>query len=55
MEAIEYALIQRTRTILQDDPGTLNRPFKEYPLYPIYAEDWYTPLVFAVDCGRVKW
>jgi ankyrin repeat protein len=48
MEAVEYGLTQRVQTILQEDPGALNRPFRNYPLYPLYAEGWYTPLAFAV-------
>jgi ankyrin repeat protein len=48
MEAVEYQLTQRVQTILQQDPQALNRPFRDYPLYPLYAEGWHTPLAFAV-------
>jgi ankyrin repeat protein len=48
MEAVEYQLTQRVQTILQEDPEALNRLFRDYPLYPLYAEGWHTPLAFAV-------
>jgi ankyrin repeat protein len=48
MEAIEYELTHRAQTILLEDPQALNRPFQDYPLYPLYAEGWHTPLAFAV-------
>jgi hypothetical protein len=52
MEAIENELTQRVQAILQQDPDALNRPFHKYPLYPLYAEGWYTPLAFAVNRGK---
>jgi ankyrin repeat protein len=48
MEAVEYQLTQRVQAILQEDPEALNRLFRDYPLYPLYAEGWHTPLAFAV-------
>jgi len=54
MEAVEHGLTERIRAILAERPDLLNRPFREYPLYPLYAEGWYTPLVFAVVPGRVE-
>ncbi len=48
MEAVERGLTQRVKVILEEDPGALDRPFGEYPLYPLYAEPWQTPLAFAV-------
>jgi ankyrin repeat protein len=48
MEAVENGLTQRVQTILQEDHEALNRFFKDYPLYPLYAEGWHTPLAFAV-------
>jgi ankyrin repeat protein len=48
MEAVEHELTGRVHTILQEDPQALNRPFREYPLFPLYAEGWHTPLAFAV-------
>jgi len=48
MEAVENGLTQRVQTILQEDYGALNRSFQDYPLYPLYAEGWHTPLAFAV-------
>ena len=54
MEAVENELEDRTAAILRDDPEALNRRFDQYPLYPLYAEGWYTPLVFAVVLGKTK-
>ena len=54
MEAVEYGLTKRILAILAEDPAQLNRPFRNYPLFPLYAEGWYTPLVFAVVQGRVE-
>jgi ankyrin repeat protein len=48
MEAVENGLTQRIQTILGEDPEALHRPFSEYPLYPLYAEGWHTPLALAV-------
>jgi ankyrin repeat protein len=48
MEAVEHGLTNRIQTILEEDPEALHRPFSEYPLYPLYAEGWHTPLAFAV-------
>jgi len=48
MEAVENELTLRVQAILQEDPQALNRPFREYLLYPLYAEGWHTPLAFAV-------
>jgi ankyrin repeat protein len=48
MDAIEFELTHRVQIILQEDPQTLNRPFHAYPLFPLYAEGWHTPLAFAV-------
>jgi len=48
MEAVEYQLTHRVQAILQEDPEALNRLFRDYPLYPLYAEGWHTPLAFAV-------
>jgi ankyrin repeat protein len=52
MEAVEYGLTERVLAILEQDPSALDRPFRDYPLYPRYAEGWYTPLVFAVTQGQ---
>jgi ankyrin repeat protein len=52
MEAIEYGSIERVFAILQQDPDAINRLFKDYPLFPLYAEGWFTPLVFAVKFGQ---
>jgi ankyrin repeat protein len=54
MEAVENGLTERIRAILVEEPALLDRPFREYPLYPLYAEGWFTPLVFAVHMGRVE-
>ena len=52
MEAVENGLTERLRVILEHDPGALDRPFRDYPLYPLYSEAWYTPLAFAVALGQ---
>jgi ankyrin repeat protein len=54
MEAVECGRIDRVEEILRDDPEALERRFEEYPLYPLYAEGWYTPLAFAVVMAKPK-
>jgi ankyrin repeat protein len=54
IEAVENGLTERILAILAEEPDRLNRPFSDYPLYPLYAEGWYTPLVFAVVQGRLE-
>lgn len=54
MEAVESGLTSRVAEILADDPDALDRPLQQYPLYPIYAEGWYTPLAFAVAQGKIE-
>lgn len=54
MEAVEYGLTGRILAILAQDPEALNRPFSAYPLYPLYAEGWYTPLAFATIRGSAE-
>jgi ankyrin repeat protein len=51
-EAIEYGLTERVLEILQEDPDTIHRSFQDYPPFPLYAEGWFTPLVFAVKLGQ---
>lgn len=53
IEAVENGLTKRILGILAEKPDRLNRPFRDYPLYPLYAEGWHTPLAFAVVQGRV--
>ena len=53
IEAVENGLTKRILGILAEEPDRLNRPFRDYPLYPLYAEGWHTPLAFAVVQGRV--
>jgi ankyrin repeat protein len=48
MEAVEYGLTERAKIILEEDRGALDRSFQNYPLYPLSAEGWHTPLAFAV-------
>jgi ankyrin repeat protein len=48
IEAIQYGLIDRVAKVLEEDPASLNRPFREYGLFPWDAERWHTPLVYAV-------
>lgn len=52
IEANQYGLIDREQLILAEVPASLNRPFREYGLYPWDAEAWHTPLAHAVKRGR---
>jgi hypothetical protein len=52
MESIQYGLIDRVQSILEEDPASLNRPFRDYELFPWDAEAWHTPLAYAVTRGR---
>ena len=52
IEAIQYGLIDRVRTVLEEDPTLLNRAFRDYGLFPWDAEGWHTPLAYAVTRGR---
>lgn len=54
MEAVEYGLTERILAILARDAEALHRPFTEYPLHPLYAEGWYTPLAFATIRGNTE-
>ncbi len=54
MEAAEYGLTARVRAIIEGDAGAMERVFSGYPLYPLYAQGWYTPLVFAAMHGRTE-
>jgi ankyrin repeat protein len=54
MEAVEYGLTERVLEILQEDLDTIHRSFQDYPLFPLYAEGWFTPLVFAVKFGQTE-
>src|SRR5581483_5233205 len=52
IEAIQYDLIDRVPPILEEEPSSLNRPFRDYGLFPWDAEAWHTPLAYAVTRGR---
>jgi ankyrin repeat protein len=52
MEAVEFGLTGRIAAILAEDPAAIDRPFSAYPLFPMYAEGWYTPLAFAAVLGQ---
>jgi ankyrin repeat protein len=54
MEAAQHGLTQRIQAILEEDPGALNRPFQDYPLYPLDNEGWHTLLGFAVTTNKPK-
>ena len=52
IEAIQYDLIDRVFSVLEEDPASLHRPFGAYGLFPWDAEAWHTPLAYAVLRGR---
>jgi len=52
IEAIQYDLGDRVSSILAGEPAVLNRPFRDYGLFPWDAEAWHTPLAYAVARGR---
>ena len=52
IEAIQYDMIERVEAVLEEDPDALNRPFRDYGLFPWDAEAWHTPLAYAVARGR---
>lgn len=52
IEAIQYDLIDRVLAVLDEDPGSLDRPFSDYGLFPWDAQGWHTPLAYAADRGR---
>jgi hypothetical protein len=52
IEAIQYGLIGRVQGVLEEDPVSLNRSFRDYGLFPWDAEAWHTPLAYAVTRGR---
>ena len=52
IEAIQYDMAQRVKTIVEEDPAALNRAFDDYELFPLDAEAWQTPLAYAVRRGR---
>ncbi len=51
IEAIQYGLIDRVQMVLDEDPASVNRPFRHYGLFPWDAEAWHTPLAYAVTRG----
>jgi ankyrin repeat protein len=52
IEAIQYDIAERVKNVLDEDPASLNRPFRDYGLFPWDAEEWHTPLAYAVTRGR---
>ncbi len=54
MEAVENGLTERIKEIIEQEPRAVDRPFRDYPLFPLYAEGWYTPLAFAVVRGQTE-
>jgi ankyrin repeat protein len=54
IEAVQYDLIARIQAILDEEPAALHRPFRDYPLFPLDAEGWYTPLAYAVARGKTE-
>jgi ankyrin repeat protein len=47
IEAIQYGLIDRVQSTLEEDPAFLNRPFRDCGLFPWDAQAWHTPLAYA--------
>ena len=54
IEAIQYDLIERVKAVLEGDPASLNRPFRDYGLFPWDAHASHTPLAYAVARGRAE-
>ncbi len=54
MEAIANGLVEKVRANLEHDPEALNRPFQQYPIFPLDCEGWYTPFVLAVSQGQLE-
>ena len=52
IEAIQYELIDHVLSVLEEDPDSLNRPFREYGLFPWDAQTWHTPLPYAASRDR---
>lgn len=52
IEAIQYDIVERVKAVLEEDPDSLNRPFRDYGLFPWDAEAWHTPLAYGVARGR---
>jgi ankyrin repeat protein len=52
IEAIQYGLIGRVQEVLEEDPVSLNRAFRDYGLFPWDAQAWHTPLAYAATLGR---
>ncbi|HEV2470738.1 MAG TPA: ankyrin repeat domain-containing protein [Candidatus Sulfotelmatobacter sp.] len=52
IEAIQYDMPDRVKAVLEEDPAALNRPFRDYGLFPYDAEAWHTPLAYAVTRAR---
>jgi len=52
IEAIQYGMAQRISAVLEEEPAALNRPFRDFGLFPLDAEGWHTPLAYAVSRGR---
>jgi ankyrin repeat protein len=40
------------QSILEEAPTSLNRPLRDYALFPWDAEAWHSPLAYAVTRGR---
>ena len=52
IEAIQYDMAQRVKAVLEEDPAALDRAFGDYGLFPWDAEEWHTPLAYAVTRGH---
>jgi len=54
IDAIQYGLVERARAILASDPEVVNRAFEKYGVFPMDAEGWITPLVYAAGRGDAE-
>ncbi|HTX74718.1 MAG TPA: ankyrin repeat domain-containing protein [Terracidiphilus sp.] len=54
IEAVQFRLAERVGAILDSDPEAVNRPFAKYGLFPMDAESWFTPLVYAAQRGYAE-
>ena len=54
IDAVQYGLTDRVRKAVRAEPACLNRPFRDYGLFPRDAEAWHTPLAYAASRGNAE-